>query len=483
MRRILVFIFVVFCIFNSSSMFAGNDQDDPNTSTAAKFPIPIKDILAQFSLVDKNPNSFSIGLNQDRLEPLKSDKNYFKPFWDITKLNLLVWAFDRYILKGSWTNISFQTISENIKTGLTWDYDDFGTNQFGHAYHGAMYHSISRSQGMSFLESSIYTFLGSLTWEFLWEAEHPGKNDHYFSTFGGIHLGEALYRMANLITYENTTGFGRTIGKAIKFLINPIVGITRSTPKGLGSGDNGEDHYYDFRLPLGAYHSSDDQFIMLIATRLEYKDLFRNDSSKIRPYDWFSFDARIGINEQGFRDPEVSTYGILFGKKFQNGCAGLFGLFDYINSHVAEQMSAVGVGPGFATSTASGSSLFFNTSGILSFVFGSSSATIDYSEPNYEKEGNEPYHFGPGMLGRIRLELGKKGLGSIFTGFSQYWVHASLTDANEFMSVVSLDLNVNMSERSQISLGYDYYLRNGQLEDQRLTKSKNAVRAMYVLNF
>lgn len=483
MRRSLIFLLAVFLILHSSSLLTGKVQEDNNTTAEIKFPISIEDIIARFSLTSKNPNSFSIGLDQDTLIPPQNTKNYFKPLWDITKFNLIVWAFDRYVLKGSWTNISIQSISENLKSGLTWDYDDFGTNQFGHAYHGAMYHSIARSQGMSFLESSIYTFLGSLTWEFLWEAELPGKNDHLFSTFGGIHLGEALYRMANLVSYENTTGFGRTLGKAFKFLVNPIVGIKGSSGKNFNSGNFREDHHYNFRLPLGAYHSSDNQFIMLIATRFEYKDVFQNNSSTIRPYDWFSFDARIGINKEGFRDPEVSTYGILFGKKFKNGCAGLFGLFDYVNSHVAEQMSAVGVGPGFATSSAPGSVLFFNTSGIVSFVFGSSSATIDYSEANFEKEGNEPYHFGPGIMGRVKFELGKKGLGSIYTGFSQYWVHATLADANEFMSVISLDLNYDMSERSQISFGYDYYLRNGRLEDQRLTKSKNAIRAMYVLNF
>jgi hypothetical protein len=483
MKRSLILLLVVFCFLLFSNNLIADAQEDYNTLNDKKFPISIEDIIAQFTLVNKNPNSFSISFGQNRTAPPEKNKNYIKPLWDITKLNLLIWAFDRYVLKGSWTNISFQSISENLRTGLTWDYDDFGTNQFGHAYHGAMYHSIARSQGMSFLESSIYTFLGSLTWEFLWEAEHPGKNDHYFTAFGGIHLGEALYRMANLVTYENLNGFGRTLGKAFKFLVNPIVGITGSSGKDFESGSLGGNHHFDFKLPLGAYHSSDDQFIMLVATRFEYKDIFQNKNSKIRPYDWFSFDARIGIDQRGFRDPEVSTYGILFGKKFQNGCAGLFGLFDYINSHIAEQMSAVGVGPGFATSTAPESSLFFNTSGILSFVFGSSSATIEYSEPNYEQQGQEPYHFGPGILGRIKFELGKKGLGSIYTGFSQYWVHATLVDANEFMSVISLDLNFNMSERSLISLGYDYYLRNGILENQRLTKSKNAVRAMYVLSF
>ncbi len=483
MKKSLTHFLALLYILSFSGLLSGYTQNDDNTVIIAKFPISINDIIAQFSLVNKTPHSFSIGLDQGTLVPPESSKNYFKPLWDITRFNLLVWTFDRYVLKGSWTNISFRSISNNIKTGLTWDYDDFGTNHFGHAYHGAMYYSIARSQGMSFLESSIYTFLGSLTWEFFWESEDPGKNDHYFSTFGGIQLGEALFRMANLITYENSTGLGRLLGKALKFFVNPIVGIKKSSAKDFHSESIIGNHYYDFRLPLGAYHSSDKQFIMLIATQFENKDGFHDGQMKIRPYDWFTFEAQIGINDQGFRDPEVSTYGILFGKKFQNGCAGLFGLFDYINSHIAEQMSAVGIGPGFAASSASNSSLIFNTSGILSFIFGSSSATIKYSEPNFEKEGNKPYHFGPGILGRIKFELGKKGLGSIYTGFSQYWVHAALADANEFMSVISFDLNYNMSEKSQISLGYDYYLRNGSLEDQHLTRHKNAVRATYVLNF
>jgi hypothetical protein len=478
-----VYVLIVLCVFLSSSMLAYDDKDNHNTSADSEFPVPIKEIIAQFTLVEKKPNSFFIGLAQNTIEPSETHKKYITPLWDITKFNLIIWAFDRYILNGIWTNISFQSISENFKTGLIWDYDDFGTNQFGHAYHGAMYHSIARSRGMSFLESSIYTFLGSLTWEYFWESEYPGKNDHIFSAFGGIHLGEALFRMANLISYKNTTGSSKTIRKAIQFLVNPIVGIKGFSGNDLSTDFLSKEHHYNFKMPFGVSYSSENQLILFVATHFEFNDVFYESDSKINPYDWFTFDAQMGINEIGIRDPEVSTYGIIFGKKFQNGCAGLFGLFDYINTHVAEQMSAVGFGPGFAASASSGSRVFFNTSGILSFVFGSSSSTPEYSEPNFEKEGNEPYHFGPGILGKIKFELGKKGLGSLYTGFSQYWVHATLADANEFMSVFSLDLNYDMSERSQISLGYDYYFRNGRLEDQHLKRSKNAVRAMYVLNF
>jgi len=483
MRKSLILFSIVILILFSSTLLKSDPKEDQNSSNDKKFPIQIKDLIAHFSLVEDNPGSFSIGLDLNTITSPQNNKNYLKPIWSITKLNLLLWTIDRYVLKSKWAHISFQTITDNLKTGFVWDYDPFGTNQFMHPYHGAIYHSIARSQGMSFFESSVYTFLGSLSWEYFGENELPAKNDLFFSSFGGIHLGEALYRMANLISYENETGIGRTLRQAFKFLVNPIVGIKRSSGNDFGRERFVEKHHYDFKLPFGASYSSEDQFIMFVETRFVYKDLFYKSDSKIKPYDWFTFDAKLGISEMGFRDPEISTYGILFGKKFQSGCAGLFGLYDYINSHIAEKMSTVGFGPGFATSSGSASNLFFNTSGILSFVFGSSSATIPYSQPNYEAEGNEPYHFGPGIMGKVKFELGKKGLGSLNTGFSQYWVHATLADANEFMSVISLDLNFDMSEKSQISLGYDYYLRNGRLDDQRLTISKNAIRAMYVLNF
>lgn len=432
-----------------------------------------EDLIYNFSLALRNKNSFALQLNKEEIISTESKESYFRPVFEITRLNFIVWAFDRYILRGSWTNISFESISENIRSGLIWDYDDFGTNHFGHAYHGAMFHSIARSNGLGFIESSLYAVLGSLTWEFLWESEPPGKNDNLMSTLGGMNLGEALFRIVDLISYENTTGWERTLRKSLKFLINPVGEMKNS------SGN----HLYTFRMPLGAYRSSDNMSCLAFSTRLEYKDIFKEDVTKIDPYSWFSFDMRLGVNHTGIRDPEIRTTGFLFGKKYDKGLAGVFGLFDYINTHIAEQMSAAGFGPGFVTTSSPESDSFINSSGVLSLVFGSSSASVDFFHPGFEKESNKPYHFGPGILGRLKLELGKKSLGSVQTSLSQYWVHSVIADAIEFMSVLSFDLNCNLTQGSQINLGYDYYLRTASLEDQRFTNRKTAVRAMYVLTF
>lgn len=443
-----------------------------------EFPLKTEDLTAFFSLAKKDFNAFSITLPPDMSKASEDNKDYFKPTLEIGKINLIVWAFDKYILNESWANISLRSISENLKHGYSWDYDDFATNYFGHAYHGAMYHSSARFHGLSFVESSAYTLFGSLMWEFFWESKRPSRNDSIMSTFGGMALGEALFKIVDLLTDEYSTGFGRALRKSLRFLINPAVGTKEFTADVFKTGN----HYYSLRLPLGAYRSSDKISYFLIETNLIYEDVFKN-KSEINPYDWFSFDARLGINDSGLQDPEIYTYGILFGQKIKNRLTGLFGLFDYIDTHIADKMSVVGIGPGFVTSSGHQTNLFFNSSGVLSLIFGGSSASIDFENPHFDKESRDPYHFGPGILGRIKLELGKKYLGSIHTGFSRYWIHSLVADANEFMSIISFDINFDLSNASQISLGYDYYLRNANNQDQHVAIKKDAVRAMYVLNF
>ena len=87
------------------------------------------------------------------------------------------------------------------------------------------------------------------------------------------------------------------------------------------------------------------------------------------------------------------------------------------------------------------------------------------------------------MLGRFMMELGRRGLGSIYTGFSQYWVHCAFTNTNEFLSILSLNLRYDLSRNSQISLGYEYYLRQAKNQEQRFTGTRDTVRALYVFRF
>ena len=90
---------------------------------------------------------------------------------------MLVWSFDRYIVKEDWAYINGHTIKSNFKKGPVWDTDQFTTNLFSHPYHGSLYFNAARSNGMNFWQSAPFAAGGSLMWEFFMENEPPSIND------------------------------------------------------------------------------------------------------------------------------------------------------------------------------------------------------------------------------------------------------------------------------------------------------------------
>lgn len=458
------------------------------TFTIKDFSQKIKNPKEHFSLETKNPYVFSLDVLPYITATPKNKKHYLKTAIEITGNNVTVWAFNWYVLEKSWADISLRSIFKNFKDGLEWDIDPFIANQFMHPYHGAIHYSIAKANGLNYFESTICTLLGSFMHEFFLEARGkynnpPSTNDLIMNTLGGATLGEVLFRTADLVVNESSTGFERALRGSLAFLINPACGFRAFSGKAFKKGNPLEKHYYSLELPFGAYISSTNKTSFIVAANLEYKDFLEKDPSEINLYDWFTLDFRLGFNNDSFHDKEIVTTGVLTGKRIKNGLAGLFGVFDYIDTLTADKISAVGVGPGLVTIFVSNSDFFFNSSGVLSVILGGSSPSFDLEDYHFGKKFNTPYYFGPGMLGRIKLELGKKGLGSIDTGFSQYWVHSIFTHANEFLGILSFAVKCDLSDRSQISLGYDYYLRHATYQEQRFTGAKPAVRALYILKF
>ena len=481
--------------FQSSSLSYGlikpADILEPNSNDAFTEDYNLqrpKDPKCQFSLLANDPNAFSLKMHPDIIFNPEYKKNYSKTALEVTGVNVFVWAYSRYILKRSWAYISFKSMVDNLKFGLTWDFDPFQINQLVHPYHGGLHYSIAKSNGFNFFESTLWAALGSAMAEFFLETRGthnnpPSRNDLMMNTLGGITLGEVLFKTANLVVDESSVGFERALRESLAFLINPTFVFRMFTGEAFRRGNPPEKHYYNLKLPFGVYGSNNSKPNFMIAASLEYKDFFKKNPSKINPYDWFTLDCRLGYYDDSFRDKEFYVTGVITGKKVKNGLAGLFGVFDYIDTYAAERMSAVGVGPGFVTMFVSDSNLFLNSSGVLSLILGGSSPSFDLEHYHFGKKDNDPYYLGPGLLGKIKLELGKKGLGSIDTGISQYWVHSIYTQANEFLSIFSIYLKYDISNTSQLSLGYDYYLRHATLQEQRFTGAKPTVRALYVLRF
>jgi hypothetical protein len=459
------------------------EPDNNDSYPAEAYPLLAEDSTPPFSLATKDPSTFSLRVRPELISVGLNKKRYGRAAFEIVSVNAALWAFSRFIDPRPWSKISLKTIIRNLESGFVMDKDTYRMNKLGHPYHGALHYSIARANGLNFMESVICSTFGSYTWEVFFESIHPSSNDLVLNTLGGITLGEVIFKIGDLLLDSNSTGLERTLRKSLAFIIDPAYGIKALSGKSYEILNHQQKHYYNLSLPFGAYSVSSDKPGFLIAADLEYKDYLRDDSSGIKPYDWFSLDCQLGIQDNSIRHGEIFTTGIIAGKRIRNGLVGLFGVYDYIESNFVDRLSAIGLGPGLVTIYVSDSDLFFNSSGVLSFIYGGSSPSIDSENTHFGMKVDDPYYSGPGMAGKIKMEFGKKHLGSIETVFSNYWVHSIYTDADEFLAILSLDLKYDLSDKSQISLGYDYYIRYASLDERYFTGAKPAFRALYIYKF
>ena len=69
-------------------------------------------------------------------------------------------------------------------------------NYIGHPYQGSFYYNAVRSQGARIWQSSLFTIMQSVVWEYVWEGglEQPSIQDLIVTPLGGIILGELSHR-------------------------------------------------------------------------------------------------------------------------------------------------------------------------------------------------------------------------------------------------------------------------------------------------
>ena len=154
-----------------------------------------------------------------------------KAFWrasaEVVGMNIGLWAFDRYIQKGEFAYISWETIKENFKHGFEWDNDHLSTNMFAHPYNGSIFYNAGRSNGYNYWQSSLFAIGGSAMWEMFMEKEYPSTNDIIATPVGGAAIGEVLYRTSDLVIDDRSSGAERFGRELAGFVISPMRGFTR----------------------------------------------------------------------------------------------------------------------------------------------------------------------------------------------------------------------------------------------------------------
>ncbi len=272
-----------------------------------------------------------------------------KAFWrasaETVGFNIGLWAFDRYVQKGHYAYINFNTIKENFKHGFEWDNDHLSTNMFAHPYNGSLFYNAGRSNGYNFWQSELFAIGGSAMWEMFMECEYPSTNDIIATPVGGAAIGEVLYRTSDLVLDDRATG-GKRFGRELAaFIISPMRGFTRivtgrAWEKRATTGRRFGVPPISIDLSLGSrillFHNDDNLTKAGAAMRLdiEYGDPF---TSSMTPYDNFRFLIELNAMKT---QPLLSRFEImgrlmsaeLVDKSKCSLSVGMYQHFDYFDS-------------------------------------------------------------------------------------------------------------------------------------------------------
>lgn len=272
-------------------------------------------------------------------------KHFWRAAGETFGLNVGLWAFDRYVLKGHYSYISLKTIKANFKHGFDWDNDHLSTNMFAHPYHGSLYFNAGRANGFNFWQSELFALGGSAMWELFMESEYPSKNDIIATPIGGAALGEVFYRASDLMLDNRTSGSERFGREALSFLLSPMRGLTRILTgeawerKSIAGKEFGNPPYkLDVSLGTRLLTSHDNDRLLKAGTSaridLEYGDRY---SSSRKPYDYFSLLTELNVMKTQPVFSRVEIIGSLFTKevidtKRCNLTLGLYQHFDFFDS-------------------------------------------------------------------------------------------------------------------------------------------------------
>jgi len=146
---------------------------------------------------------------------------------EVALINAVVWSFNEFVRGGNFTQVNPRTWWTNISNGFFFDDNTFTTNFFAHPFHGSLYYSAARSNGLSYWLSAPFSIMGSFFWECCGETHPPAWNDWVATGVGGAAIGEVLYRASSSVLDNEATGAGRVGREIAGFVIDPLRGFNR----------------------------------------------------------------------------------------------------------------------------------------------------------------------------------------------------------------------------------------------------------------
>jgi hypothetical protein len=366
------------------------------------------------------------------LGPARPKKRFWLAAGEWSLAQFLPWAFDHYVSKDSFSDISWQTAADNIRAGFGWDRDSFKTNQSNHPYHGSTFFNAGRSNGYGFWESSLFALAGSLFWEYFMENQHPATNDLINTTLGGMSRGEISHRLGALILDGPADGWKPYLHEAGAAVVDPVNAVTRLVTGNLGEPPQDPDlpgsPELSFTAILGYRHVSfpraSDPTQTTFDLELRYGDPFSGENR--RPFDWFDLDYELAVPASSLTT-RVIERGELVG--WGLGADGhvdhrlsIIQSFDYFNGQELV-FGAQSISPSHLARVRLGDLGELRTEAGV-YLAPLAALQTDYLSLNERKTGLN-YDYGPaaGLRGNVRLE--RRGRELLRLDYLVFWHHTS----------------------------------------------------------
>lgn len=411
------------------------------------------------------------------------NKSYLIPALEVPGFLVLLNIYDRYAYpnqmqdgKKVYSSTLSSTWGHLRKQNWVFDQDPFNINQFAHPYQGATMYGLARSSGLGFWESFAYSNAGSFLWKMAGETDPPSINDQITTGSAGSLLGEALFRMAELVLNDGGSNPG-ILYEAGAAIISPPTAFNRTAFGGRYKTiypSLNPATFWDFQLGTSINDSTKSVATMNFA--MSYGLPGKPGYTYTRPLDYFDFEISSQYNSNNPVN-NVLLRGLLYGKDYHvgnsyRGIWGLYGSYDYLSPTVF-RVSNTALSLGTTAQCWVGPGIALQGSLLGGVGFGAAGTTP-------VAEGDRDYHFGiaPQGLLALRLLFGNRAAleldarGYYVTGSGQF--NSLSTGSNPVDSAggsekivrVKAGFNIRVYGRHGLGLQYVESLRNSQYGGQ-----------------
>ena len=362
--------------------------------------------------------------------------------WGIGETLAINWgasALNEYNRNANFNQISPRSWWANLEHGLTYDDNEFKTNQLIHPFNGSTYYNAGRANGFGFWEASLFAVGGAFFWECCGETHPMSFNDMVSTGLGGIAYGEVTYRLSSEILNNQATGKSRFFQELGGFAINPIRGFNRILSGRWGKTDANPSEPLDWRpkekrvfllagartIGEGDSISNNTKTYAFVALDHSFGSVFDNERRK--PFDSFSMTAQFNASE---KQPLTvwRLRGDLYSKPLGTSGNHAFAIvqhFDYYNN-TAWEFGQQAFGPSlfsrFKLSDTMGLRLRLDGSAaILAAVNSNYSFVADVAE----RERYREYDYGPGLGASAEVVLTRRGQPLLTFMYRYVWIDVS----------------------------------------------------------